>query len=147
MNRKLILRIAGAILLVILILFIMNLASCGVASDQKAYLRPLVGTWYCDEFALDHPDLYTGYLGLWIPSNGRFAMYDKEAGNPGIAGRFSSLTETELHLSCTDADFTPPAGWENMDKEQIIQYELISDRELHLTYSDKNASSTLVFRR
>lgn len=116
--------------------------------SQKKQLGPFTGSWQCADHPLETEEVYTGYLVLSVQSNGKFRMYDAEAGNPGISGRMDRITEQDLRLRCnTREDFDPPVTWSGMQKKQILSYTWVSDQELHLSLIYEEVPSTLIFTK
>ena len=111
-------------------------------------LTPFAGDWECEDNPLNDPDNYTGYLKLEITKDGKFTIYDDEAGNPGIKGTLKITSDKELELTCTgDADFDPPSTWYDMKKKQTLAYKFKSEEKLYLTYEseEEDIQSTLIF--
>ena len=73
-----------------LILFICTIlfSSCK-NQEQKKYLKNLSGEWKCDESPLELKNIYSGYMTMRVDKNGKFTIYDEEAGNPGICDKRS----------------------------------------------------------
>ena len=119
-------------------------------TDHEQELASFVGDWECEDNPLNDPDNYTGYLKLEITKDGKFTIYDDEAGNPGIEGTLKILSDNEVELNCNkEADFDPPSTWYNMKKKQTLTYKFKSEEKLNLSYesdSDKEKiDSTLIF--
>lgn len=132
--------------IVIMLICIMSLCACGEKSTGLEINPELIGNWQCAESPLEYPDYYTGYLMWVINEDGSFSMYDAEAGNPGIAGELQIISEKELQLNCnTEDDFDPPVTWEDMQETQIVTYELVEEKELHVTFVSEEGNSTLAF--
>ena len=118
--------------------------------DNQDELSPFVGDWECEDNPLNDPDNYTGYLKLQITKDGKFIIYDDEAGNPGIEGTVKILSDRELELKCIDnADFDPPSTWYDMKKKQTLSYKFKSEEKLYLIYQsdseEEKIESTLIF--
>lgn len=105
----------------------------------------LVGEYNCEE-VLEDPDDYVGYYSMYIESDGRFSMYDAEAGNPGISGKMTLTSENTLSLNCNRADFDPPYEWKGMNPKCELKYELDGNK-LYLIYSEDDIVSTFVFHK
>ena len=135
-------------------------ALCGCSEDQRKEepaedaevraqaLERMEGAWACEDNPLGIPDVYVGYLQLEITAEGTFAMYDAEAGNPAIAGRFLFPEEGVVRLAGVNrADFDPPAPWASMEPDQQLAYQLKSETKLLLTYIDPETDDkmTLIF--
>ena len=142
----------------ILCLLLTALCGCGdeqgngfPAEDEEVRAQALAvmaGAWDCEDNPLGIPDSYTGYLHLEISADGSFEMYDAEAGNPGIEGRFLFLDDGRLQLAGVDrVDFDPPPLWESMQYDQVLAYELKTETKLLLTYTDPETETkiTLIF--
>lgn len=115
--------------------------------EQKKYLKNLSGEWKCDESPLELKNIYSGYMTMRVDKNGKFTIYDAEAGNPGIKGKMESVTKDQIILNCsTDEDFDPPAGWETMKKTQKIHYKIKDKQRVYLIYTKGKHKVTLVFR-
>ncbi len=146
--------------LLCIVLAIALAALCGCSEDQRKEapaedaevraqaLEIMEGAWACEDNPLGKPDSYTGYLHLEISADGSFSMYDIEAGNPGIEGKFLFLEDGVVQLAGVDrVDFDPPPLWESMDYDQELAYELKSETKLLLTYTDPETDekTTLIF--
>lgn len=110
----------------------------------------MVGQWQCESGTLEDPSDYVGYFAMYINSDGTFSMYDAEAGNPGIAGRMSILSDDQLQFSdLNKEDFDPPCSWQSMACDQVITYKMEDDDTLWLSYTDEEtgSTSTLIFHR
>lgn len=118
--------------------------------DKQDGLAPFVGDWECEDNPLNDPDNYTGYLKLQITKDGKFIIYDGEAGNPSIEGTIKILSDRELEFKCIDnADFDPPSTWYDMKKRQTLSYKFKSEEKLYLIYEsdseEEKIKSTLIF--
>ncbi len=119
-------------------------------ADKQDELTPFAGDWECEDNPLNDPDNYTGYLKLTITKDGKFTIYDDEAGNPAIEGTIKILTGSELEVRCADnADFDPPPTWYDMKTKQILSYKFKYEEKLYLTYESDSEEgkikSTLIF--
>lgn len=133
---------------------------CGCEEEQKTEcpaedpevraqaLELMKGAWECEDNPLGIPDSYVGYLHLEISADGSFEMYDVEAGNPGIEGKFLFLQDGTVQLADVNrVDFDPPALWDSMKTDQVLAYQLKSETKLLLTYTDPKTDEeiTLIF--
>lgn len=144
MKKKSINKIIGAIMLGVLL--------CACAKEESGDLEPIpeefLGEWECGDSPLENPDYYTGFLKLRVLEDGYFSMYDVEAGNPGICGDIEILSDKELQLNGnTEEEFSPPPTWEEMQENQILTYQFVSEDELYLTFEKDDGNSTLIFNR
>lgn len=119
-------------------------------TDKQDELAPFVGDWECEDNPLNDPDNYTGYLKLSITKDGKFTIYDDEAGNPCIEGTIEILSDNELEVRCSDnADFDPPSTWYDMKTKQLLSYKFKYEEKLYLTYEsdseEEKIKSTLIF--
>ena len=132
--------------IVVMLFCMMILCACGKNNVGLEDYSEFIGRWQCAETPLEHPDYYTGYLMWVINKDGSFSMHDAEAGNPGIAGDLQIISDKELRLECnTEDDFDPPVTWEDMQEKQIVTYELIEEKEIHVTFVSEEGNSTLAF--
>lgn len=132
--------------IVAVLLFIMVLCACSKKNEGLKDCSEFIGRWQCAEAPLEHPDYYTGYLMWVINEDGSFSMYDAEAGNPGIAGELQIISDKELQLDCnTEDDFDPPVTWEDMQETQVVIYEFVEEKEIHVTFVAEEGNSTLAF--
>jgi len=132
--------------IVVMMLCIIALCGCGKKNAGLGNYPEFIGRWQCAEAPLEHPDYYTGYLMWVINEDGSFSMHDAEAGNPGIAGELQIISDKELQFVCnTEDDFDPPVTWEDMQETQVVTYELVEEKELHVTFVSEEGNSTLVF--
>lgn len=146
--------------LLVIVLGIALAALCGCSREQgqeapeedaavrAQALEIMEGDWACEDNPLGIPDIYVGYLHLEVAADGTFEMYDAEAGNPGISGRFLFLEDGVVQLAGVDrADFDPPAPWDSMTPDQQLDYQLKSETKLLLTYvePETDAKITLIF--
>ena len=116
--------------------------------EQEKYMKKLAGDWNCEKSPLESKDIYTGYLVMHINKNGKFTMYDAEAGNPGIQGKMESVKKDQLVLNCSRfGTFDPPSGWKKMKKKQTISYKLKGKQKLYMLYKNGKDKVTLVFDR
>lgn len=149
---------AACLLCMVLVCVLAALCGCGEAqrgetSAEDAEVRTqaleaMAGSWECEDNPLGIPDVYVGYLHLDISADGAFAMYDAEAGNPGIEGRFLFPEDGVVQLAGVDrADFDPPAPWDSMETDQQLAYQLKSETKLLLSYTDPETDDkmTLIF--
>lgn len=116
--------------------------------DNTGSITAFLGEWECEDNPLNDPDNYTGYLKLRVDKDGSFMIYDTEAGNPGIEGRLSVISDSRLLLRCSgDENFEPPPTWSEMTRKQMISYTLKSEEKLYLTFKDDKSryTSTLIF--
>lgn len=149
---------AAGSLLLCLLLTAMLAAFCWSCGEQKESLpeedpaadelfEQFVGAWACQVCPLNQPDYYTGYLRLEVQDDRTFSMYDIEAGNPGIAGKFRILSDSRLQMTDLDEiDFDPP--WRTMTPDDPqLDYQFRSEKQLRLTYTDEKTgeSMTLIF--
>ncbi len=111
------------------LILISILAGCASAPEA------LEGSWSCDETASDR-ETYTGFYALEVQKNGSFSMYDREAGNPGISGKMKDAGDGSITCSFDTEDFDPPACWEDLKKEDTLQYEASGDDRVKLGYKD-----------
>ena len=134
--------------MVLLLICMMALCSCGKKSETSENLSVFEGNWQCAETPLEHPEYYTGYLMWVINKDGSFSMYDAEAGNPGIIGDIQIISDKELELHCdAEEDFDPPVIWQSMEETQTVSYTFITDKELHVSLVTENDKATLVFSK
>ena len=132
--------------IIVMLLCITLLCACGKKIVGLENHPEFIGRWQCAESPLEHPDYYTGYLVWVINEDGSFSMHDAEAGNPGIAGNLQIISDKELQLECnTEDDFDPPVTWGDMEETQIVSYELVGEKEIHVTFASENGNSTLAF--
>lgn len=132
------------------------LCSCsgsGDSSQAESTLKDadipegIVGSWDCRSEPAETDELYSGYLHLDVNSDGSFSMFDIEAGNPSLRGNMELTADDKLLLNTSDdEDFSPPAGWESMSKEQEVDYKISSD-VLELSYTDDDGRITWIFDR
>lgn len=116
---------AAAMMIGMLLLLLTMLAGCASAPEA------LEGRWSCDETASDG-ETYTGFYALEVQQNGRFSMYDREAGNPGISGKMKDTGGGEIACSFDTDDFDPPACWGDLEEEDTLQYEASGDDRIKL---------------
>ena len=134
--------------IVVMLICTVLLCACDKKSAALEVNPELIGRWQCAESPLEYPDYYTGYLMWVINEDGCFSMYDAEGGNPGIAGKLQVVSKKELKLLCnTEDDFDPPVTWEDMKETQVVTYELVDEKEVHVTFGYKERSSTLAFHK
>ncbi len=142
------------------VLCFLMIVICGCGEDQRVQkpvedeevrtqaLEMMEGAWECEDNPLGVPDCYVGYLCLQISSDGTFAMYDTEAGNPSITGRFLFLEDGIVQLHQVNrADFNPPPLWESMEYDEVLAYRMKSETKLLLSYTDPETDEkmTLIF--
>ena len=103
------------------------------------------GRWTC-QYELSDPDFSLQWLELEIEKNGHFHSVDVGAGNPGIKGTYTQLSDKSVRINCkNDEDFDP--YWKKMPRVAKIKVKVVSGRELRFTYKNGRKKSTLVFRK
>lgn len=116
--------------------------------SESELLAPFIGDWQARESFAESDEWYTGYLHFYVLEDGKYSMYDNEAGNPGITGHFSQLTEDSVVFEDeSDVDFDPPPNWEDMSRNQKISYKFSSENTLEFTYENGSETWTLIFDR
>ena len=134
--------------IVIIFTIVVMILTAGCTGNAKETIKPFCGNWKCQDTALETEEYYTGYMELYVKENGKFSIFDAEAGNPSISGKIEIDSDNRMTLFCDDEnDFDPPATWEEMETTQQIGYCFVDDQTLELTYTDGTYTSTLVFER
>ena len=127
-KKHIVLVVVGLLLLLGVALFIyFNLNNnSGITERDKKELAKFEGDWNVVT------EKYS-YLVGYFEENGKFSIYDAEAGNPCMSGKFEiNYKNKEIELSCDKVEFDPP--WE-MDYIQTFKYE-IDDNNLKLIDGD-----------
>lgn len=106
------------------------LVACGKSATVP---KALIGNWKCAETASDG-ETYTGFYALEVQQNGEFSLYDQEAGNPGIEGTMKQAGKNKIACKFRMDDFDPPVGWEKLQQEDCLEYEVVGDNEIRLGY-------------
>ncbi len=105
-----------------------------------------VGIGRLERFVADYHMEHAEPVDAKIEKNGHFHSVDVGAGNPGIKGTYTQLSDKSVRINCkNDEDFDP--YWKKMPRVAKIKVKVVSGRELRFTYKNGRKKSTLVFRK
>ena len=124
-------------LLVSVLLLGLCLAGCGGGTDSGSGGAPgdngelgapagAIGYWRCEATASDG-ETDTSFYALRVEESGEFSLYDYAAGNPGISGTMSNVTDTTVDVRFDPDDFDPPFCWELSENGDTLSYEVDGD--------------------
>ncbi len=111
----------------------------------------LVGSYYCYETASDGKT-DTSYYNLYIDSDGSFSLYDGDAGNPGISGKFKMKIDSEYTgdsgtlalVECDEDEFDPPGCWK-MSTDSDLSFEIIDENNIRLGYKNNKNTEDIIW--
>ncbi len=101
--------------------------------------HPLDGNWIGVGNAVGYDDDYSiENTSLTIGEDGRFSFDDFDQTTDDMSGALFVNSDDEIRMECYDnpSNLTLPFGWENLEKNDKINYRLLSDEQLVLTYDN-----------
>jgi hypothetical protein len=104
------------------------------SNSTKSIPEEFVGSWSCEDYASDK-ETNTGFYAMYIKKNGKFSIYDQEAGNPGISGKMKNDTGSSVDCEFDMGDFDVPYCWELDSPNDTLMYEIEGDT-LKLGHND-----------
>ncbi len=111
------------------------------ASKEKGNLngQPLEGSWVGVGNAVGYDDDYSiENTILTISEDGTFSFDDFDQDTEDMKGAFFVNSNDEIRMKCYEnpSDLTVPFGWNQLKQNDQIQYTLLSDNQLALTYNN-----------